>query len=188
MLTVLDEYMIKANALVQLVQVTCCEEGIRHDNVSHCTVIGTVVALALYSNNCTGTLPDRSLASLAPYLVYLDVRNNHISGTLPAAVAQAEHIKWLLLDGNYFTGTLPESYASLSNLTMLALAQNRLTGSLPVSYTKLAKLRSLTLDKNCVEGDFPGNFFILGEIEVSGGVLLVIRYSGVDNRGLHTVG
>ena len=149
--------------------VTCCEGGIKHDNVTHCPELGTVVALSLYSNNASGILPVKALEQLVPWLVFLDLRNNQFSGPLPVVLSKAKHIKWLLLDNNHFAGTLPEAYGTLSNLTSLALSENHLIGTLPLGYTKLSHLRSIELDKNCITGEFPAEFFTLDEIEVRPG-------------------
>jgi Leucine-rich repeat (LRR) protein len=126
----------------------------------------TVVALSLYSNNATGIIPTNALEQLVPWLVFLDLRNNHISGPVPEVLSRASHLKWLLLDNNKFTGTLPVAYSALLNLTSLALSENHLTGTLPLSYTKLSRLRSIELDKNCLTGEFPVEFFTLEGIEV----------------------
>jgi Leucine-rich repeat (LRR) protein len=120
----------------------------------------------LFSNGANGTLPEDALRKLLRGIVYLDLRNNELHGTLPAILGRAKHLQWILADGNYFSGTLPISWSSLTNLTQLTLGQNQLTGTLPASYTQLSRLSAISLDGNCISGAFPVEFLMLDAMEV----------------------
>ena len=64
-------------------------------------------------------------------VTHLSLRDNNLSGSLPAALGNLEALQVMSLDRNSIGGSLPTQLGNLSNLTRLALNRNQLTGSYP---------------------------------------------------------
>ena len=77
----------------------------------------------------------------------LDLRNNQLSGTIPASIGNLSNLKRLYLSDNQLSGTIPASIGNLSNLERLYLSDNQLSGSIPESIGNLS-LWSLELRGN----------------------------------------
>ena len=58
-------------------------------------------------------------------VTHLSLRNNGLSGSLPAALGNLEALQVLSLDGNTISGSLPTQLGNLSNLTRLAMNRNQ---------------------------------------------------------------
>jgi hypothetical protein len=62
---------------------------------------GHVVKLELYSNNLNGTLTDLSQLT---YLQELDLRDNHLRGTIPTSIGLLHSLTHLYVNKNTFSG------------------------------------------------------------------------------------
>ena len=63
--------------------------------------------------------------------MYLDLRFNTLSGSIPAALGNLSQLEGLRLDGNALSGTIPGELGNLSQLQTLHLFGNRLSGCIP---------------------------------------------------------
>ncbi|MDR0430904.1 MAG: T9SS type A sorting domain-containing protein, partial [Tannerellaceae bacterium] len=89
---------------------------------------GHVHGIDLKNNNLTGTLP-ANLGSL-PYLNRFDVSNNKISGNLPNNISGLNQIAEtvsLNFSNNHFTGSIPASYNVESGYIELDVSRNHLS-------------------------------------------------------------
>ncbi|GJP36725.1 hypothetical protein CLOM_g21201 [Closterium sp. NIES-68] len=77
-----------------------------------------------------------------------NLRDNQLTGSIPAAVGNLKNLTSLWLSGNRLTGPIPPSIGSLTNLTRLELYQNELEGSIPESIFGLESLIWLDLSAN----------------------------------------
>ncbi|KAL7575482.1 hypothetical protein ACA910_020068 [Epithemia clementina (nom. ined.)] len=89
-------------------------------NLYDCTALEE---LSLRSCNLTSDLPHFVGKNLVD-MVMLDVSNNKLQGPIPANIAYATGIRFLLLAGNNFTGYVPTSFADLDNLNVLTVDHN----------------------------------------------------------------
>ena len=105
----------------------------------------------------------------------LDLRNNNLSGSLPAALGKLEALQVLSLDRNSIGGSLPAELGNLTNLNRLALNRNSLTGAIPSELGNLPNLSIIGLARNQLSGPLPTS---LGNL--SG----LTRLSLHDNTGL----
>jgi Leucine-rich repeat (LRR) protein len=119
----------------------------------------------------SGTLPS-SWTSL-PALQVLYLRNNSLSGTLPAGMGAGgglQKLRYLELWGNpKVSGTLPQSLGGLTGLLNLDMQGLRLSGTLPTEIGRLTQLRSLRLNDNKLSGSLPtqlGNLVHLETLDV----------------------
>ncbi|MCY3801049.1 MAG: fibronectin type III domain-containing protein [Chloroflexi bacterium] len=105
----------------------------------------------------------------------LNLRDNNLSGSLPAALGKLEALQVLSLDRNNLTGSLPAELGNLRNLTRLALNRNSLTGAIPSGLGSLSNLSIIGLARNQLSGDLPSSLGNLGGLT---------RLSLHDNTGL----
>ncbi|HUP59547.1 MAG TPA: fibronectin type III domain-containing protein [Thermoanaerobaculia bacterium] len=123
-----------------------------------------VAHLELYENNLQGTLPAAvaSLTKLRSLQVY---SNPGLGGPLPVEIAQLAELEAIYASGASFTGTIPKSWGALKNLTNLAFGSNRIEGPLPAELGDLAALRELDLYGNLITGQIPSELGKLTNLE-----------------------
>ena len=115
-------------------------------------------------------------------VVALELSNNTLRGSLPAAIGQLTRLQVLDLSGGrghsdedailsdsdypicwgYLSGPIPPELGNLRRLQLLNLACNGLTGSLPPELGQLANLETLSLWFNDLSGPIPSE---IGQLE-----------------------
>ena len=108
-------------------------------------------------------------------VTHLSLRDNGLSGSLPAALGNLEALQVLSLDRNSIGGSLPSQLGNLSNLTRLALNRNSLTGSIPSGLGNLPNLSIIGLARNSLSGSLPASL---------GNLTGLTKLSLHDNTGL----
>mmetsp|Transcript_13927 Transcript_13927/g.17077 ORF Transcript_13927/g.17077 Transcript_13927/m.17077 type:complete len:255 (-) Transcript_13927:113-877(-) len=114
-------------------------------------------------------------------LYHLDLSNNGLTSTIPAAMGTMTELSYLFLAQNPFdasqqvppflenltelrelslkstrlSGTLPQNLRTLTNLWLLDLDNNNLSGSIPNEYQTLSNLKYLLLHRNQLTGSVP---------------------------------
>ena len=118
---------------------------------------GRVNGLFLRDNQLSGEIP-AGLGSLAN-LTGLSLSVNRLTGTIPADLGSLSNLVDLFLAGNQLTGTIPSELAALSNLEQLFLADNQLSGEIPAELGSLSNMERLYLNDNSgLSGPLPGSF------------------------------
>ena len=112
-----------------------------------------VTEIRLKDNNLSGTIP-AGLGQLTS-LQYLDLDTNKLTGTIPSELGQLTNLEYLYLNGNQLTGTIPAELGQLTNLWLLYLSDNQLTGTIPDELIQLTRLRWLDLSHNQLTGTIP---------------------------------
>ena len=78
----------------------------------------------------------------------LELNDNGLDGTLPAALGDLSALEQLDLQNNALSGALPDELANLTNLTTLLLNESRaLTGPLPDGLRELSGLETVNIEK-----------------------------------------
>ena len=116
---------------------------------------GRVTRLQLRENDLSGELP-AELGDLAN-LQWLGFSVNALSGTIPSSLGNLAQLRVLVLDANALSGTIPSSLGNLTNLELLYLDGNALSGSLPSSLGNLTELYTLHLQNNALSGTIPSS-------------------------------
>ena len=130
-----------------------------------CLSHGRVVQIDLRNNQLNGTIP-AALGRLAE-LIILALKDNTLHGTLPEELSVLREMTYLDSSSNALTGTLPASFHLLGangggSLTTLLLGNNGLTGQLPDVWKELVGLQMLILEHNDLEGELPAGWGQLG--------------------------
>jgi hypothetical protein len=91
----------------------------------------------------------------------LELRDNNLSGELPAELGDLKNLKSLVLSSNRLTG-IHQDLGKLTNLTTLDISGNRLSGPIPSCIRGLKNLKTLNLSHNYFSGGLP---VWIGELE-----------------------
>ena len=125
---------------------------------------GQVTQLSLRNNGLSGSLPAQ-LGKMES-LEVLSLDRNSISGSLPVELGELSNLTRLAMNRNQLTGAIPTELGSLSNLSIVGLARNQLSGALPASLGDLTGLTRLSLHDNTgLSGPLPSGFTNLADLE-----------------------
>ncbi|CAN7019162.1 unnamed protein product, partial [Brassica oleracea var. botrytis] len=125
--------------------------------------------LSLSLNELIGSFPlVRNLAKLS----FLDLSNNHFSGTLNpnnTSLFELHHLRYLGLASNKFSSSIHSEFGKLNRLEILYLSSNYFFGQVPPTISNLTSLTNLYLEDNQLTGSFPlvQNLTMLSTIEFS---------------------
>uniref|UniRef100_A0A0D3HNN5 Receptor kinase-like protein Xa21 n=1 Tax=Oryza barthii TaxID=65489 RepID=A0A0D3HNN5_9ORYZ len=112
--------------------------------------------LQLKQNNLTGTLP-ASLANITT-LSKFGCAHNTIQGNLPNDFATFPVLELLYLSGNQLGGKFPQAILNLSTLVGINLGLNHISGEIPFNFgNSLPKLEQLELAANFFQGNIPSS-------------------------------
>ncbi|PRQ18567.1 putative leucine-rich repeat-containing, plant-type, leucine-rich repeat domain, L [Rosa chinensis] len=110
---------------------------------------------SLYLSNNRFSGPLSSLcATQSPYLVYLDISKNLLSGELPNCWMQIQVLQVLNLGKNKLSGKIPSSLGNLQSIGILRLHDNNFSGELP-SLENCTRLIMVDLGNNNLSGKIP---------------------------------
>lgn len=112
-----------------------------------------ITRLDLRDNRLSGAIP-ASLGFLIN-LTYLDLSHNHLHGLIPPNLGHLRHLRVLDLSENELRGSIPARLQLLSQLRLLDLHGNHLSGLLPVGLGDLVRLEHLDLSDNELTGEVP---------------------------------
>ncbi|KAF8038887.1 hypothetical protein BT93_B1439 [Corymbia citriodora subsp. variegata] len=110
-------------------------------NATHLEVI------ILSNNDLMGSLP-RCFTNLSTSLSVLNLRKNHLEGTIPPLFLSRSMLTTLDLSQNLFEGTLPRSLVNCEHLQVLDLSNNRIEDTFPTWLGALQELKVLVLKSN----------------------------------------
>ena len=98
------------------------------------------------------------VADSAGRVTGLRLRDNGLTGTLPAALGDLAELRFLQFPQNGLTGAIPSEIGSLGRLGALWLSDNDLSGVLPPELAELDSLRGFWVGDNELEGVVPAAF------------------------------
>lgn len=113
-----------------------------------------MIRLRLGSNSLNGTIPPAICGTLSK-LMYLELDNNTLMGSVPTALSSCKNLTLLNLAGNGLSGILPGQLGGLHNLEVLKLQSNNLNGEIPDEIFQLTKLLVLNISRNSLHGRIP---------------------------------
>lgn len=128
-----------------------------------CNEEGNVTGINLAHTGLRGTLQNLDFSSF-PNLLRLDLKENRLTGVIPAAIGMASNLQYLDLSTNSLNGSLPLSLANLTMVYELAVSRNQITGILDPrlfpdgtssSRTGLKSLKRLLCQKTQLGGRIP---------------------------------
>ncbi|KAK3423938.1 hypothetical protein EUGRSUZ_F00689 [Eucalyptus grandis] len=144
----------------------------------------TLEYLFISNNNFIGQWPTEFFSNTS--LGIIDLSNNNLTGSLPWCLTNfSTHLLVLNLRMNHLEGTIPQYFSSRSGLMTLDLSRNRFEGKLPHLLVKCRYLEVLDLSHNQIEDTFPRWLGTLPKLKV-----LVLRSNNLKDlldipRGAH---
>lgn len=105
--------------------------------------------LDVAENQLTGTIP--TLSDLDK-LILIDLKNNKLTGSIPLLPTSLVYVS---LGQNNLSGTLPEQIKDLPNLSILDLGLNNLSGEIPAAWNSLSKITYFYLYGNQLTNSIP---------------------------------
>eukprot|EP00727_Mastigamoeba_balamuthi_P004624 m51a1_g1416 putative low quality protein: tenascin-x (2078) ;mRNA; f:40510-48712 len=119
-----------------------------------CDSNDNVISLNLGYNNLGGTLPAAFFCS-QPYMQFLFLQNNKISGTIPSTVNCLSATSHVYLFKNQFSGELPAAIGAFPSVQKLYIERNSISGTIP-SMAGNSAMQYLGLANNAITGSVPG--------------------------------
>ncbi|XP_074281729.1 receptor-like protein EIX2 [Silene latifolia] len=153
-------------------------------NHSKIEVYGHAIFINLSDNKFSGPIL-QGLAQIMPYLKYLFLFNNQISGQIPNSLCQLTSLNVLDINNNSLSGEIPYCLAKLSYLSLVRLSYNKLKGHIPC-FNNSESIHSnngmdffLHLNDNMLSGEIPSclsdisnlKFLDIGGNQLSGKML-----------------
>ncbi|KAF8410845.1 hypothetical protein HHK36_003382 [Tetracentron sinense] len=104
--------------------------------------------LDLHSNMFKGSFP-----ILPPYINYLSISDNKLTGEIPLSICNASSLAILDLSQNHMSGLIPQCFGGMGNtLIVLNLRGNNFHGSMPQNFTEGCSLQTLDFYGNQLKG------------------------------------
>ncbi|CAL9757967.1 unnamed protein product [Musa acuminata subsp. burmannicoides] len=122
--------------------------------------------LDLSNNSFSGTISLAIFMNL-PFLLYLSLSENNLSGEIPFSICQLLGLTTLDLSKNMLSGELPNCWNNSSNIITMDFSSNNIYGVIPESICSIVSLQSLHLSNNSLSGELPlplkdcGNLYLL---------------------------
>jgi Leucine-rich repeat (LRR) protein len=98
---------------------------------------------------------DITFSKIFRTLVFIDVSDNAIHGSIPGAVGELILLQTLNMSHNSFTGPIPSQFGRLNQLESLDLSSNDISGEIPQDISSLDFLTTLNLSNNMLKGRIP---------------------------------
>ncbi|XP_051137610.1 receptor-like protein EIX1 isoform X2 [Andrographis paniculata] len=114
----------------------------------------TLVYLNLFNCGISGTLPS-DIGYMLPLLEFLLLGQNSIKGSLPDSFCNMRALSIIDLSMNHLSGNMLECWQSFQVLTYLSLSSNELSGIIPQSIGGAYLLERLLLNDNKLSGPIP---------------------------------
>ncbi|KAI5076257.1 hypothetical protein GOP47_0008322 [Adiantum capillus-veneris] len=131
--------------------------------------ISTLVILQLDNNKFSGSIP--SSYSTLVNLSKLSLRNCSLNGTIPDLSA-LPYLAYLDLSKNQLSGSLPSLRSPSDVLTTIDLSFNNLDGEVPSNYYSFLNLEFLILENNSLNGTFSANVLTHNAFPATQSILL----------------
>ncbi|GLT51786.1 hypothetical protein SLA2020_251700 [Shorea laevis] len=114
--------------------------------------------------NIRGVMPEELLAF--KFLTYLSLKQNYLTGPLPAWIGNLSTLQYLSICINAFFGPIPKELGNLKELTYLTVSFNNFSGTLPPELGNLINLEEFYFDSCGVGGEIPSTFANLLNVQI----------------------
>ena len=136
---------------------------------------GRVEVLLLRDNGLSGQIP-AELGDLGALKWLLLGTNTDLSGSIPAELGNLGALTWLDLAYTSVSGSIPAELGNLGALTVLVIIETSVTGGIPPELGNLSSLVALDLRHNSgLSGSIPPELGNLSSLE-----MLIIAYNGMS--------
>jgi Leucine-rich repeat (LRR) protein len=112
--------------------------------------------LDLSLNNLEGVFSEIKFPKV---LVYMNLTDNHFTGSLPENIAhRLPNISHLLLGNNLINESIPKSLCKINSMYNIDLSRNKLVGNIPDCWNSTQRLNEINLSCNKLSGVIPNSF------------------------------
>ncbi|KAL8138254.1 hypothetical protein V2J09_004255 [Rumex salicifolius] len=108
-------------------------------------------------NQLSGRIPS-VVAGLRSLKLYLNLSNNHLTGSIPFELSKMDMVLAIDLSTNNLSGSIPSQIGSCIALECLNLSFNQFEGSLPNTIGQLPYLQEMDVSMNKLAGEIPDSF------------------------------
>ncbi|KAG4907122.1 receptor-like protein EIX2 [Glycine soja] len=115
-----------------------------------------LVYLNLNNNHISGSLPP-DFSDRLPNATHMLLGKNLISGSIPNSLCKIDTLYNLDLSGNMLSAEIPNCWSASQRLNEINLASNKLSGVIPNSLGNLPTLAWLHLNNNSLHGGIPSS-------------------------------
>eukprot|EP01018_Ginkgo_biloba_P040314 Gb_01465 [translate_table: standard] len=102
-----------------------------------------------------GEIMSYTYATILSLVIYIDLSQNHLTGSIPSAIQELNGLITLNLSQNHLSGDIPDVFGVDMQLNSLDLSHNHLSGKVPVSLQLPGSLGVLNLSYNMLCGRIP---------------------------------
>lgn len=129
--------------------------------------ISALVTFDATYNAFTGTIPNMLFPQFNTSLLYFNLLNNPITGTIPASIGELKALTFIRLVLNSLTGTIPESITDVTTIQFFAVGLNPLmSGSIPQGIEKLQQVTHFgTIGADLMTGTIPSGLSTLTKLK-----------------------
>ncbi|KAI9332495.1 hypothetical protein BDR26DRAFT_869189 [Obelidium mucronatum] len=142
------------------------EDGILNGELPDLSGLVHLKYLDAHGNRFTGSI--QWLQNMMANLTFVDLSQNHVTGTIPVGL-HSNYLETLALNNCNLTGSIPMELGQSVNMTSLNLGNNFLTGTIP-DLSPMTRLENLNLNQNYLNGTIPtywANFPSLVAVDLS---------------------
>ena len=126
---------------------------------------GRVEILNLRDNGLSGDIP-AELGDLGALKWLLFENNTDLSGSIPAELGDLGSLTWLAFANSALSGEIPAELGNLGALTVLVIIETSVTGGIPPELGNLSSLVALDLRNNDLSGSIPSELGNLSSLEI----------------------
>lgn len=125
-----------------------------------------VFGIDVARNSLTGNIPKLDGNGTMPFLNYISLNDNLLTGTIPDYLCNIENLQVIDFSNNKLIGKVPFCLGKLRNLKILNLGNNSFSGQIPSSLGNIEFLAFLYLNKNKFHGQLPKSLQNLEKLEI----------------------
>ncbi|XP_068646304.1 receptor-like protein EIX2 [Aristolochia californica] len=108
--------------------------------------------LDLSNDSFSGPVLEKNMSNL----IWLDISNNFLNGSIPSLLCKLESLEYLDLSNNYLHGNIHDCWGNTSkSIWYINFSNNNFSGEIPSSLSDIPFLASLHLRNNCLSGELP---------------------------------
>ncbi|GKD52230.1 receptor like protein 1 [Tanacetum coccineum] len=151
-------------------------------DLSHNSLQGHIPNWLVENNTMLQVFVPGDIGKFLPFIIFLNLSRNVLSGTIPSSIANISMFHILDLSDNQFSGEVPQELFKLDNLSILQLSHNGLDGQVFSGNISLYWFNMLLVDHNYFTGRISNNkSFDVAFLDISNNLFSGAFLDGMSN-------